>query len=178
MRKFKIFIDIEAEERYLNSMARKGYLLKKYTIWGFYHFGQAPPQALNYRVDYRMFKSPAEHEEYKTFFADAGWRLVDGTYYTGNQYFLPVNDSDGELPDLFSDNKSRIARYRRVLRLVGVAFGLHVVSTLLWLYNHSHAGDLHMLSYGMLVFCVACLLLLGYWILGTLRMMRKHKDTQ
>lgn len=32
MKKFKIFVDMDEEEKYLNTMAKNGYILKKYLL--------------------------------------------------------------------------------------------------------------------------------------------------
>ena len=56
MKKFKVFVDINEEERYLNEMANRGYILKKYSCFGRYHFIEGKPEDLHYRVDYRVFK--------------------------------------------------------------------------------------------------------------------------
>jgi hypothetical protein len=57
MKKFKIFYDFDEEEKYLNGMAAQGYILKKYSIFGLYHFEDTgKPQNPNYRIDYRTFR--------------------------------------------------------------------------------------------------------------------------
>ncbi|MDO0822618.1 DUF2812 domain-containing protein [Desulfosporosinus nitroreducens] len=73
MKKFKVFVNIDDEEKFLREMAEKGYVLKKYSYFGFYHFEQAKPQTLNYRVDYRMFGigGKAEFLNYVAMFEDA-----------------------------------------------------------------------------------------------------------
>jgi hypothetical protein len=38
MKRFKIFYDFEKEEKYLHDMAEEGHILKKYSVFGFYHF--------------------------------------------------------------------------------------------------------------------------------------------
>lgn len=110
MKKFKIFWDFEAEERYLNEMAKQGHMLKKYSAFGFYHFEDGEPQELNYKVDYRMFKSKGELDSYVNLFEDAGWKHVYGTQFSANQYFLPVGEDAGT--DIFSDKVSAATRYK------------------------------------------------------------------
>ncbi|MDR1185037.1 MAG: DUF2812 domain-containing protein [Coriobacteriales bacterium] len=38
MRKFRLFVDFDKEERYLKDMAKKGYRLKKHAFLSFYQF--------------------------------------------------------------------------------------------------------------------------------------------
>ena len=56
MKRFKIFYDFEKEEKYLHDMAEEGHILKKYSVFGFYHFEDTKPQNLNYKIDYRILK--------------------------------------------------------------------------------------------------------------------------
>ncbi|MCO1603890.1 DUF2812 domain-containing protein [Desulfosporosinus nitroreducens] len=88
--------------------------MKKYSYFGFYHFEQAKPQTLNYRVDYRMFGigGKAEFLNYVAMFEDAGWKHVYGTKISGSQYFLPQQDA--KVNDIFSDYESKRQRYIRL----------------------------------------------------------------
>jgi hypothetical protein len=110
VKKFKLFWDFDEEEKYLNDMAAQGHILKKYTTFGFYHFESDKPQNLNYRIDYRIFKSRKEFDNYISLFEDAGWRHVCGTKNSGYQYFLPMSEKAGT--DIFSDRISAAARYK------------------------------------------------------------------
>ncbi|NLY18732.1 MAG: DUF2812 domain-containing protein [Clostridiaceae bacterium] len=110
MMKFKIFWDFDEEEKYLNGMAAQGYIFKKYSIFGFYHFEPGKPQNPNYRIDYRTFRDRKEYDNYIALFEDAGWKHVWGTKNSGNQYFLPMSEKAGT--DIFSDRISAAARYK------------------------------------------------------------------
>ncbi len=114
MLKFKFFIDMEQEEKYLNSMARNGYLLKKYNSLGFYSFEKSIPKDLHYKIDYRVFKRKRDFEQYKSLFQDAGWIHIFGTTYSGLQYFMPANNNESS-SDIFSDIESNAARYKRFM---------------------------------------------------------------
>lgn len=120
MRKFKIFVDMDKEEQYLNKMAKNGYILKNYSSFGVYTFVKSEPKDLHYRIDYRVFNKKREFEEYKTLFEDAGWEHISGTTYSGGQYFLPKSEN-ADLSDIFSDVESKSARYKRFVdQCIGV----------------------------------------------------------
>ena len=76
MKVFKVFVDLDKEEKYLCEMAEKGYLFVKYSYWRVYTFEPTEPKTLNYRVDYRYFSSKAQFEEYVTLFEDSGWEHI------------------------------------------------------------------------------------------------------
>ena len=134
MRKFKIFLDMDKEEKYLNEMAAKGYFLKKYSSLGFYHFEKGAPANLNYRVDYRSFSKASDFEDYKALFEDAGWRHVYGTRYGYNQYFLPKEGTADD--DIFSTKESKAARYKRLTEACIMSFVLSILYFSVVFSNH------------------------------------------
>lgn len=148
MRKFKIFWDFEAEEHYLNEMAAQGHILEKYTSSGVYHFADGEPQNLNYKVDYRTFRTRAEFENYITLFEDAGWRHVCGTKYNGSQYFLPKNDNAGE--DIFSDSVSSAERYKALYRMCALDFIVFICYLIVqFCVGHYNLSELGFLTPGL-----------------------------
>lgn len=110
MRKFRIFLDFEAEEEFLCNMAKQGHILKKYSVFGFYHFEDGVAENLEYKIDYRIFKKKDEFENYITLFEDAGWKHICGTIRSGGQYFLPAKEKAGK--EIFSDSQSAASRYK------------------------------------------------------------------
>lgn len=114
MRKFKTFVDMDKEEEYLNEMAKRGFVLKKYSSLGVYTFVKGASIDLHYRVDYRVFKNKRDFQEYKILFEDAGWEHVSGTKFSGGQFFIPKIPNIG-LQDIFSDTESKLARYKRFI---------------------------------------------------------------
>ena len=132
MKKFKVFVDISEEEKYLNEMANKGYFLKKYSSFGRYHFIEGKPEDLYYRIDYRVFKKKDDFDDYILLFEDSGWKHVYGTYQSGSQYFLPKSVDSTE--DIFSDIESKAGRYLRfiqVARLCSILFIIALVIILI-----------------------------------------------
>ncbi|MBC8060322.1 MAG: DUF2812 domain-containing protein [Clostridiaceae bacterium] len=115
MKSFRIFVDMDKEEQYLNNMAKSGFIMKNYSLLGIYTFIKAEPKDSQYRIDYRVFKNKVEFGQYKTLFEDAGWEHVSGTSYSGAQYFLPKL-SNMEFPDIFSDAESKSTRYKRFIK--------------------------------------------------------------
>jgi len=143
MKKFKIFYNFDDEEKYLHDMAIQGHVLKKYSAFGFYHFENTKPQDLNYKIDYRLFKSREEFDNYIALFEDAGWRHVYGTQTSGNQYFLPMSEKAGT--DIFSDRISAATRYKTLYKLcmLNVVFFLFYLLILLFTID----GDLSKLTF-------------------------------
>ena len=110
MWKLKIFLRFDKEEAWLEQMARKGWLLTQTGI--FRDFRRITPEEKTIRIDYRIFKSRQDFNEYRTLFADSGWQHLAGTKSSGAQYFLKSGADSTE--DIFSDQLSQAGRYRRV----------------------------------------------------------------
>lgn len=112
MRRFRLFLDFDKEEHWLNEMAQAGWLLRKRGIS--YRFGAIEPGSVVVRVDYRdRSLSVAEFDNYRMLFADSGWQHLDGSRWGGAQYFAATGaEADA---DIFSDAESRVERYRRSL---------------------------------------------------------------
>jgi len=148
MKKFKILRDFDQEEKYLNGMAEQGYIFKKHSILGFYHFEPGQPQNLSYKIDYRIFKDRKDYENYIALFEDAGWKHVYGTKNSGNQYFLPISKKAGT--DIFSDRISAAGRYKTLysICLVNVVCFVCYLSVVL-LSSHGGISKIAFLTPGL-----------------------------
>lgn len=111
-RHFKIFLDFDKEERWLNQMAAEGWLMRQ--SGPFYSFTPMPPGAAIVRTDYRPTMSAEDFADYISLFADAGWHHLSGSRTSGTQYFSA--DRDAANDEIFSDAASKAQRYRRAFR--------------------------------------------------------------
>ena len=100
----------QEEERWLRQMSLEGrHLLSKSLAW--YTFAEGEPADVVYRLDFPP-KSGGELPEYIEFFRGAGWEYL-GKLSSWHYYRQPVT---GDQPaELYTDNQSKIERYRRVL---------------------------------------------------------------
>lgn len=109
MRKFKMFIDYDKEEKWLNEMAKKGYELK--SVFLGYKFHYINPKDSIIRIDYRTFSDKRNFVDYCTLFEDSGWKHIAGTRSSEKQYFKKVNINSQD--DIFSDTNSKLIRYKK-----------------------------------------------------------------
>ena len=109
MRIYKIFTDYAKEEKWLNEMAQKGYEVVG-NCFG-YKFKRINPDNETYRIDCRTFKTKNDFIDYCTMFEDSGWKHILGSKSSGKQYFKKISDDSHD--DIFSDNISKAARYKR-----------------------------------------------------------------
>lgn len=109
MYKLRFFVDFEKEEQWLKKMANDGYHLQN-TFFG-YHFKRSEPEIATIKIDFRKFKNNEDFLDYRSLFEDSGWKHLAGSKNSGMQYFKQTDASEGD--DIFSDNTSKAARYKR-----------------------------------------------------------------
>ncbi|MHC0039736.1 DUF2812 domain-containing protein [Pseudoneobacillus sp. C159] len=113
MRKWKVFLDFEKEERWLNRMASDGFEFVGRSMG--YIFRQAKAEKTNIKMDYRTFKNQTDFIDYCTLFEDCGWKHIAGTKNSGTQYFKQARTDADE--DIFSDANSKAGRYKRMSQM-------------------------------------------------------------
>lgn len=117
IRKFRVFHNFDKEEQWLNDMVKRGYILTNKKLC--YKFEMIDPdQRIGpIKVDYRTFQRREDYEDYLALFEDSGWKHIAGTRSSGEQYFAKVDsDSDGH-EEIFSDEASKAARYKRLYEM-------------------------------------------------------------
>jgi len=111
MKKFRIYVDLEKEEKWLNEMANKGWEFHGKCVN--YEFREYSPDDPAYiKMDYRSFKSNDDFQNYIALFKDSGWEHIAGTKTSGKQYFKRTEVTAGD--DIFSDVSSKAERYKKM----------------------------------------------------------------
>ena len=113
MKSFKIFVDFDKEEVWLNRRAAEGWLVVKAGL--LYTFAPIDAGSAVVRVDYRPSMSAADFDDYRNLFWDAGWQHVAGSRWSGAQYFASFTGDANA--DIFSDPSSKAQRYRRAMTI-------------------------------------------------------------
>ena len=113
MKKLRLFIDYEKEEKWLLAMAQKGWALKSALFT--YTFRKAPPEDTSIRVDFRLFKHKKDYTDYIALFEDSGWQHIAGYMSIGIHYFKKIREQANE--DIFSDAASKASRYKRASQM-------------------------------------------------------------
>jgi hypothetical protein len=144
MNKWKVFWNLEREEKWLAEMAAKGHILRNYSLFGIYTFADGKPQILNYKIDYKQFTKKSDYENYLALFEDAGWQHICGTKNGGSHYFLPITAQAGK--EIFSDTESAAARYKTLYKICAGNLALWAVYCISSLsvnnFNFSNMGFL------------------------------------
>lgn len=123
---YKLFVNYEKEEKWLNEMAAKGMHLVDYSI-GRYLFEEGQPGEYVYRIELlENMPSNAESRAYIKFMEDSGIECV-ASYF--RWVYFRKKASEGAF-DLYSDYDSRIKHYKKVSLLVGVVWTMNLIVAL------------------------------------------------
>lgn len=104
--------DVE-QEQWLREKAQQGLHLKKVPLLCGWVFTRGEPADVVYRIDFRN-----RDANYRRLFEDAGWQCageVSGWHYWRK---AAIN---GKAEEIFTDNASKIEKYRRVLMLLAAS---------------------------------------------------------
>ncbi|WP_143462550.1 DUF2812 domain-containing protein [Levilactobacillus enshiensis] len=141
MKKFRVFLDLNREEDWINAVQATGYRLTRVNSYFHYYTFQplvATDQFNPYtRLDFRdKWMSRRNYQNYRQFFSDSGWRLIAGGRHGGIQYFQQKAATSDR--DIFSDEHSKLScrqRSSRYSALCGVLFLLYVFYILKMMSN-------------------------------------------
>ena len=154
--KWRLFINFEKEEQWLNKMAAKGLNFISYQI-GRYTFEEGPPGEYIYRLEL-LKENPTNEQgqDYLSFMADYGVECVN-TYM--NWVFFRKKATDGPF-EIYSDFESKINHYKRVAFLIGFVGGLNLLTAL---FNVTLSQYNMYLSFaGFLIFVLSTPIVISY----------------
>jgi len=118
------FVWNEKEERvFLEKMAKQGYTLTK-VKFGKYYFEETNKTDIVYQFDFKGLDNLPE-DEYIQMYKDDGWEL--NCRYGGWYYFSKARDNTKVSQSIFSNNESKKAKYKRLIKfLLIVGFPLFI----------------------------------------------------
>ncbi|WP_077303213.1 DUF2812 domain-containing protein [Virgibacillus pantothenticus] len=112
MKRFKVFFNIEKEEKWLNQQLEKGYRCTNISGFGIYIFEKTDKRYV-LRLDYQDYLPKKKLEEYKGIYEDFGWNYLKGSRLSGIRYWQKEDDGQNEI---FSDRQSKGNYYKRLMR--------------------------------------------------------------
>jgi len=112
----------DREEEWLGELSRQGFHLQHPGFLGQYTFEQGQPREYAYRLDF--VTSSKKNEDYYQIFRDAGWTRVGEM---GGWQYWRKEIVDGRVPEIFTDNASKIQKYQRLLGLLVIFFPIYIV---------------------------------------------------
>ena len=113
IKRWKLFLDFEKEEEWLNKKAAEGLAMTHYTI-GRYTFEECIPGEYTYRID--LLERRVTHPDsvkYIRFIEDSGAEHVDSYL---NWVYFRKKTTEGSF-NIYTNIESRISYYQRIIRL-------------------------------------------------------------
>lgn len=161
----------EMEERWLEKQAAAGWHLEQVAPF-FYKFRCGEPARVVYRMDYKR-TIDKDYAEYMDIFKASGWELVAEM---ANWHYYRISPDNSETPEIYSDDRSKAHKYRRLL--TGLVPAMVVFITI---FNPSLSrGLLNARDQGIawvyqasIAFRIVILLLLIYMIIRILMKIRR-----
>lgn len=154
--KWRVFINFEKEEQWLNKMATEGLNLISFKF-GRYTFTEGPPGEYIYRIE--LLKGAPEDEQirdYLAFMEDYGVECIDTSM---NWAYFRKKAADGPF-EIYSDSESKIGHYKRVAYLLGT---IGVLNLVIALFNVTLSQfNIYLSFVGFLIFVIFTPIFISY----------------
>ena len=116
MNKYRLFIDPEKEEIWINKIQQDGYRLVSNTLDFIYTFEETDEKYIT-RTDYQNHMSKEKYDEYLNIHEEFGWEHIrGGRFGMTQQIWSKIEDGNDTL---FSDRDSKINFYKRQMNFTG-----------------------------------------------------------
>lgn len=116
MNKYRLFIDPEKEEIWVNKIQQDGYRLVSNTLDFIYTFEETDEKYIT-RTDYQNHMSKEKYDEYLNIHEEFGWEHIrGGRFGMTQQIWSKIEDGNDTL---FSDRDSKINFYKRQMNFTG-----------------------------------------------------------
>lgn len=116
MNKYRLFIDPEKEEMWINKIQQDGYRLVSNTLDFIYTFEETDEKYIT-RTDYQNHMSKERYDEYLNIHEEFGWEHIrGGRFGMTQQIWSKIEDGNDTL---FSDRDSKINFYKRQMNFTG-----------------------------------------------------------
>ncbi len=114
---FKVFFawHEKKKEQWLRKMSNDGWHLDRVGFL-YYRFKKGEPKDMIYKFDFKPVRRK-ELDDYITIFEDAGWEYVSRS---GNWYYFRTEAKEGLIPEIYTDNASKLKKYKSLLSLLVV----------------------------------------------------------
>ena len=126
VKRWKLFLDFEKEEEWLNKMVAEGLAMTHYTL-GRYSFEECAPGEYIYRIE--LLGRRATHPDkvkYIQFMEESGAEHVDSYL---NWVYFRKKAAEGPF-NIYTNLESRIAHYQRIIRLFFLLTPLFLLAVL------------------------------------------------
>lgn len=108
--KFGWFCEVDNIEKWLEKMESIGYTLSKVELNSFY-FRKGEKKRVKYFIEFQKFPS----EDYNNMYSSLGWKSVNASYLINKRWSFWKKEYEGEIPEIFTDKKTKIEGAKKIL---------------------------------------------------------------
>lgn len=168
--KYRLYVDYEKEERWVNEMAQQGWLLEKFRPLRF-TFLKGEPGAYIYRNELLAGLSVKEKNDYLEFLKQSGIEVVNK--FGGWAYFRQ-KASDGPF-EIYTDSASKVSYFNRIIGLFTLLLLFNIIIGVVNLIISAYVLDHGIVNSftGLINFAAAILI-----SIPTIKIYRRKKDLQ
>ncbi|MFV8829797.1 DUF2812 domain-containing protein [Alkalihalobacterium sp. APHAB7] len=167
IKKKKIFIDYEKEEKWLNEMAAKGLHLVNYSF-PTYFFQQGEPAEYCYRI--QLLDNLPNHEESKEYIEFMKENEVEYIASSMRWVYFRKRAADGPF-EIFSDYKSKIKHYSNIVTFMSLFIFINLIPAI---YNMT----ISRINMYVSLLNWAAILLLGFAVIMYMRRINQLKKEE
>lgn len=172
--KYRLYLDYEKEEKWINEMSAQGWHLEKFSF-GRFVFTKGEPGEYHYRNEFLGEMNAQEKQEYFEFLKESGISVV---HEFGGWIYMKRLAAEGEF-HLYSDKTSHIAYYNRMLRFFIPLYLINLFVGLVNILNYT-TGDygLGYLNLAVGWLCIAVTFLMLYPVIKIIRRKKELERQQ
>ena len=124
--RYRVYLDYEKEEKWINEMAAQGWHLEKLFL-GRFTFTKGEPGAFTYRNEFLGAMSKQEKQDYFELLKDSGITII---YELGGWIYMKKVTAEGPF-EIYTDTQSKIDYYKRMLNIFFLLFFINVWSLIM-----------------------------------------------
>lgn len=134
MKKFRLYLDKDEEEKWLNEMSMGGWGFKKFFL-GVYTFEACEPGEYHYQIDL-LNNWNGDKKDFSSFMKESGVEVISQWY---RWVFIRKKSSDGPFA-MYTDEESKIAQYTRIKNFFSVALLIEIICLIIEINCAIQAG--------------------------------------
>lgn len=171
---FKLMMDYEKEEKWLNKMSAKGLHMIHFGFPGRYLFEEGKPGEYIYRLEFlENLPSHPESKMYLKFMEESGAEAVASFH---RWVYFRKKTADGPF-QVYSDSNSKYQHYKRIASLFGVIGLVNLINGVIQLHSGLESGLDFPIVVGTICLTVASALI-ALTVSYLLKMRRISRETQ
>lgn len=148
MRRFRLYYDKDAEQKWLNEMCEQGWAFEKFFA-GVYTFRSCEKGAYHYQIDI-LDNWRGDTSDFKEFMEENDVEVLSQWY----RWVFLRKKASGKPFEMYTDIEGKIKHYTRIKRFFEVAFCIEGVCLVIELMAALQTGEVALYGLTLLIACI------------------------